>query len=49
LLPQRWMGQKILPVYNVAGCDIDEPWQVEMSIWWLKVKGFTEELTPYDA
>lgn len=48
LLPQKWMGQKILPVYNTIGCDIDEPWQVDMSVRWLKEKGFTEKRTPYD-
>ena len=48
LLPQRWMGQKILPVYNTFGCDIDEVWQVDTSIRWLLNHGFTEETTPYD-
>jgi CMP-N-acetylneuraminic acid synthetase len=37
LLPQKWMGQKILPVLNQNGCDIDEPWQIDMSIRWLKI------------
>ena len=36
LLPQKWMGQKILPMLNQNGCDIDEPWQIDMSIRWLK-------------
>ena len=36
LLPQKWMGQKILPVFNKNGCDIDEDWQLDMSIRWLK-------------
>ena len=36
LLPQKWMGQKILPVLNQNGCDIDEPWQIDMSLRWLK-------------
>ena len=48
LLPQRWMGRKILPVYNVMGCDIDEPWQLDMAFRWLKRRGFTERETPYD-
>ena len=47
LLPQRWMGKKILPVPNQCGCDIDEPWQIDMSIRWLKDHGFTETRTPY--
>jgi CMP-N-acetylneuraminic acid synthetase len=48
LLPQRWMGQNILPIYNTMGCDIDEPWQLDMSVRWLKEKGFTKTRTPYD-
>ncbi len=36
LLPQKWMGKKILPVPNNFGCDIDEEWQLDMSIRWLK-------------
>jgi CMP-N-acetylneuraminic acid synthetase len=48
LLPQRWMGQNILPVYNSFGCDIDEPWQVDASAQWLVEKGFSEEKTPYE-
>lgn len=36
LLPQKWMGQKILPINNQLGCDIDEPWQIDMSLRWLK-------------
>jgi CMP-N-acetylneuraminic acid synthetase len=48
LLPQRWMGQKILPVYNTFGCDIDLDWQVDTSVRWLKQKGFREDATPYE-
>jgi len=35
LLPQKWMGKKILPVFNQNGCDIDEPWQIDMSKRWI--------------
>ncbi len=49
LLPQKWMGRNILPVYNTMGCDIDEPWQLDMSIRWLKENGFTNDRTPYDS
>ena len=42
LLPQKWMGKNILPVPNQYGCDIDEPWQIDMSIRWLKEYGFEE-------
>jgi len=48
LLPQKWMGKKIIPVYNTYGCDIDLPWQVNASEWWLKDKGFTDKNTPYE-
>lgn len=48
LLPQRWMGQKILPVYNTFGCDIDASWQVAVSVNWLEERGYEEGKTPYD-
>jgi len=48
LLPQRWMGQKILPIFNSYGCDIDLFWQVDASIRWLLDKGFSEEKVPYE-
>ena len=47
LLPQRWMGKKIIPVMNNNGCDIDEEWQIDMSLRWLKNKGFTKDKTIY--
>jgi CMP-N-acetylneuraminic acid synthetase len=47
LLPQRWMGQKIIPIYNTFGCDIDAPWQISASRWWLEDKGFSYKNTPY--
>ena len=47
LLPQRWMGKKILPVYNDFGCDLDDWWQLEASIGWLKNRGFGARKTPY--
>jgi hypothetical protein len=48
LLPQRWMGQRILPVVNGMGCDIDDPWQVDMTLRWLAEHGFDADNTPYD-
>ena len=48
LLPQRWMGQNIIPVLNSFGCDIDEEWQVGASLSWLKSQGFSKMKTPYD-
>jgi CMP-N-acetylneuraminic acid synthetase len=38
LLPQRWMGKKILPIYNEAGLDMDYEWQIGQVEWWLKNK-----------
>ena len=35
LLPQKWMGKKILPFYNDAGLDIDFEWQVGQLNWWI--------------
>ena len=34
-LPQRWMGKKILPIYNEAGLDLDYDWQIGQVKWWL--------------
>ena len=36
LLPQKWMGQKIAPIHQEAGCDVDYEWQVPGVEWWLK-------------
>lgn len=36
LLPQRWMGRNILPIYNEAGLDMDYEWQVGQVDWWVK-------------
>ncbi|MAF43264.1 MAG: cytidylyltransferase [Parcubacteria group bacterium] len=49
LLPQKWMGNKIYPIENEAGLDIDYEWQWGQMEWWLKKNGFTEEKTPYDS
>ena len=48
LLPQRWMGQRIYPLKQWGGCDIDFEWQVPGVEFWLKKNGFTEKNTPYD-
>tara|TARA_B110001450_G_scaffold109495_1_gene103468 strand:- start:2524 stop:3270 length:747 start_codon:yes stop_codon:yes gene_type:complete len=45
LLPQRWMGKKIIPVYQTYGCDIDFEWQVEASKWWLAKNGLCKTFT----
>tara|TARA_B000000475_G_scaffold207383_1_gene169479 strand:+ start:215 stop:940 length:726 start_codon:yes stop_codon:yes gene_type:complete len=38
ILPQRWMGKKILPIINEAGLDIDYEWQIGQVQWWLDNK-----------
>ena len=48
ILPQKWMGQKIYPLKQWGGCDIDFEWQVPMVEYWLGKHGFGEEKTPYD-
>lgn len=48
LKPQQWMGQKIYPIENEAGLDIDFEWQWGQIEWWMKNNGFTEEKTPYE-
>lgn len=48
VLPQRWMGQRIYPLKQWGGCDVDFIWQVPGVEYWLREHGFTEEKTPYD-
>ena len=39
LLPQKWMGKKILPYYSEAGLDVDYEWQIPQVKFWLnKIK-----------
>lgn len=40
LLPQKWMGNKIYPLKQWGGCDIDYEWQVPQVEYWLKEHGF---------
>jgi len=35
LPPQKWMGNKILPIYNEYGLDIDYSWQLGQVIDWV--------------
>ena len=37
LLPQKWMGQKIAPIIQEAGFDVDYEWQLPLLEWWLKI------------
>jgi CMP-N-acetylneuraminic acid synthetase len=39
LLPQRWMGRKIAPIYSEAGFDIDYEWQMPQLKYWIKKYG----------
>lgn len=36
LLPQKWMGQRIFPLHQEAGCDVDYEWQMAGVEWWIK-------------
>ena len=48
LLPQKWMGEKIHPIANVGGLDIDEKWQLPLIEGWLRSNGWSEDETPFD-
>jgi Cytidylyltransferase len=41
LLPQKWMGQKIYPIKNDGGLDIDYGYQMPQAEYWLKARGRT--------
>lgn len=36
LLPQRWMGQRIYPLKQWGGCDVDYEWQIPLVEFWLR-------------
>jgi hypothetical protein len=42
LLPQKWMGQKIFPLKQWGGLDVDFEWQIPQVEYWLKKRGFDE-------
>jgi hypothetical protein len=42
LLPQKWMGQKIFPLEQWGGCDVDYEWQIPQVEFWLRSHGFSE-------
>ena len=48
LLPQKWMGQKIYPLKQWGGCDVDFEWQIPSVQFWLQQNGFSETESPYD-
>jgi hypothetical protein len=39
LLPQKWMGQKIYPLIQEAGCDVDYEFQIAQTEYWIKKYG----------
>ncbi|MBI5714412.1 MAG: cytidylyltransferase [Chloroflexi bacterium] len=41
LLPQKWMGQKIYPLKQWGGLDVDYEWQMPLVEHWLKSHGVT--------
>ncbi len=47
ILPQKWMGQKIYPLKQWGGCDVDYEWQIPQVEYWLKkhieIRGCNEE------
>ena len=44
LLPQKWMGQKIYPLKQWGGLDVDYEWQIPQVEYWLKKHGFDSDL-----
>jgi CMP-N-acetylneuraminic acid synthetase len=36
LLPQKWMGKRIAPIFSEAGFDLDYKWQVPQAEYWIK-------------
>ena len=39
LLPQKWMGKKIAPIFSIGGFDLDYDWQMPLLKFWLKNYG----------
>lgn len=42
--PQPWMGQRIYPLKQSGGLDVDEEWQIPIVEWWLKRNRYPELL-----
>jgi hypothetical protein len=47
MLPQKWMGQRILPIRQWGGLDVDFEWQIPQVEFWLTAHGFTADAIPY--
>tara|TARA_B100001964_G_scaffold106533_1_gene119000 strand:- start:332 stop:1093 length:762 start_codon:yes stop_codon:yes gene_type:complete len=43
LLPQKWMGKRIAPIFSWGGCDVDYEWQVPSVEYWLKKNNFKKK------
>ena len=43
LLPQKWMGQKIHPLRQWGGLDVDYEWQLPQAEFWLRAHGIEPE------
>lgn len=46
LLPQKWMGRRIAPIYSWGGADIDYEWQIPMVDFWLRAHGIEQAEAP---
>ena len=40
-LPQKWMGQRIAPIFSWGGLDVDYEWQIPQVEFWLRRHGFS--------
>ena len=43
LLPQKWMGKKIAPIFSWGGCDVDYKWQIPTVEFWLRKHSFKKK------
>jgi hypothetical protein len=43
LLPQKWMGQRIFPLKQWGGLDVDYEWQMPQVEFWLRAHGVVEK------
>jgi GTP:adenosylcobinamide-phosphate guanylyltransferase len=47
-LPFRWTGERVAPLYQQGGLDVDHEYGLAHTAWWLSAHGFTGARTPYD-
>lgn len=43
MLPQKWMGQRIYPIRNEGGLDVDYDYQMPQAEFWLRKNGWKQE------